>query len=254
MPTAIVTASDSGIGKATAVALARRGHDVGITWHTDEEGARGTAEEVRALGVRAEVRRLDLLQRDSVRPTIAELADALGGVDVLVNNAGTGSSTDALEMGLDEWQAILDVSLTGAFLAAQEAGARMVAAGRGGRIVNVTSVHEHVPLRGAAPYCAAKGGLGMLTKVLALELAEHGITVNSVAPGEIATPMTGAEDEDPHGIDRPGIPAGRPGDAWEIAEVIAFVASPEASYLTGQSVVVDGGMLLMAAMANQIAQ
>ena len=254
MPTAIVTASDSGIGKATAVALARRGHDVGITWHTDEEGARGTAEEVRAHGVRAEVRRLDLLQRDSVRPTIAELADALGGLDVLVNNAGTGSSTDALEMGLDEWQAILDVSLTGAFLAAQEAGARMVAAGRGGRIVNVTSVHEHVPLRGAAPYCAAKGGLGMLTKVLALELAEHGITVNSVAPGEIATPMTGAEDEDPHAIERPGIPAGRPGDAWEIAEVVAFVASPEASYLTGQSVVVDGGMLLMAAMANQIAR
>jgi len=253
MPSAIVTASDSGIGKATAVALARRGFDVGITWHTDEEGARATGEEVRATGARAEVRRLDLLQRDTVRPTIAELADALGGVDVLVNNAGTGSSTDALEMALDEWQAILDVSLTGAFLCAQEAGARMVAAGRGGRIVNVTSVHEHVPLRGAAPYCAAKGGLGMLTKVLALELAEHGVTVNSVAPGEIATPMTGAEDEDPSAMERPGIPAGRPGNAWEIAGVIAFVASPQASYLSGQSVVVDGGMLLMAAMANRIA-
>jgi NAD(P)-dependent dehydrogenase (short-subunit alcohol dehydrogenase family) len=154
-------------------------------------------------------------------------------------------------MELAEWQQVLDISLTGAFLAAQEAARRMVAAGSGGRIVNVTSVHEHVPLRGAAPYCAAKGGLGMLTKVLALELAEQGITVNSVAPGEIATPMTGAEDEDPHGIERPGIPAGRPGDAREIAAAIAWVASPEASYLTGQSIVVDGGMLLMAAMANQ---
>ena len=253
MPSAIVTASDSGIGKATAVALAQGGYDVGITWRSDEDGAHGTAREVEGHGRRAEVRRLDLLQRDTVRPTIGELADALGGVDVLVNNAGTGSATPALEMELAEWQEVLDVSLTGAFLAAQEAGGRMVAAGRGGRIVNVTSVHEHVPLRGAAPYCAAKGGLGMLTKVLALELAEHGITVNSVAPGEIATPMTGNEDVDARQVERPGIPAARPGDAFEIATVIAFVASSDASYMTGESVVVDGGMLLMAAMANQLA-
>ena len=254
MPCAIVTASDSGIGKSTAVALARRGFDVGITWHSDEAGARDTAAEVESAGRRAEVRRLDLVEQDAVRATVGELADALGGIDVLVNNAGEGSSTPALEMELAEWQAVLDISLTGAFLASQEAATRMVSAGRGGRIVNVTSVHEHVPLAGAAPYCAAKGGLGMLTKVLALELAPHGITVNSVAPGEIATPMTGAEDEDPGAIERPGIPAGRPGHADEIAATIAFVASPEASYLTGESIVVDGGMLLMAAMANQLIQ
>ena len=254
MPAAIVTASDSGIGKATAVALAARGFDLGITWHADQEGAEETAREVRAHERRAEVRRLDLLQRDTVRSTIAELCDALGGIDVLVNNAGEGSATDALEMTLGEWQSVLDVSLTGAFLASQEAGRRMVAAGAGGRIVNVTSVHEHVPLRGAAPYCAAKAGLGLLTKVMALELAEHGITVNAVAPGEIATPMTGGEDADPHTRPRPGIPAGRPGDAREIAATVAFLVSDEAAYLTGQSVVVDGGMLLMAAMANQMAQ
>jgi NAD(P)-dependent dehydrogenase (short-subunit alcohol dehydrogenase family) len=172
---------------------------------------------------------------------------------VLVNNAGQGTSTPALEISLDDWQRVLDISLTGAFLASQEAARRMVAAGEGGRIVNVTSVHEHVPLEGAAPYCAAKGGLGMLTKVLALELAEHGITVNSVAPGEIATPMTGNEDVDPRTVERPGIPAGRPGDAREIAATVAFLAAPEASYLTGQSIVVDGGMTLMAAVANQMA-
>jgi NAD(P)-dependent dehydrogenase (short-subunit alcohol dehydrogenase family) len=100
-------------------------------------------------------------------------------------------------------------------------------------------------------YCAAKGGLGLLTKVMALELAEHGITVNAVAPGEIATPMTGAEDEDPASIERPKIPAGRPGHAREIAFAIAYLASPEASYVSGESHVVDGGLLLMAAVANQ---
>jgi NAD(P)-dependent dehydrogenase (short-subunit alcohol dehydrogenase family) len=126
----------------------------------------------------------------------------------------------------------------------------MVAARRGGRIVNVTSVHEHVPLPGSAAYCAAKGGLGLLTKVMALELAEHGITVNAVAPGEIATPMTGQHEEDPHSNERPGIPARRPGDAREIAAAIAFLASAEASYVTGESFVVDGGLTLMAAVRN----
>jgi NAD(P)-dependent dehydrogenase (short-subunit alcohol dehydrogenase family) len=251
MPSAIITASDSGIGKATAVALAGQGHDVGITWHADEGGARATAEEARAAGVRAEVRRLDLLQRDTVAPTIAELADALGGVDVLVNNAGQGTSTPALELSLDDWQRVLDISLTGAFLASQVAARRMIQAGRGGRIVNVTSVHEHVPLEGSSSYCAAKGGLGLLTKVMALELAPHGITVNAVAPGEIATPMTGNEDVDPATVERPAIPVGRPGDAHEIAALVAFLASPEASYITGESVVADGGLLLMAAVANQ---
>ena len=124
-------------------------------------------------------------------------------------------------------------------------------AGTGGRIVNVTSVHEHVPLVHSSAYCAAKGGLGLLTKVMALELAEHGITVNAVAPGEIATPMTGNEDADVDAIERPGIPAKRPGDAREIAAAIAFLASRDAAYVTGESLVIDGGMLLMAAQANQ---
>ena len=120
-----------------------------------------------------------------------------------------------------------------------------------GRIINVTSVHEHVPLKGSSAYCAAKGGLGLLTKVMALELAEHGITVNSIAPGEIATRMTGNEDIDPHTEDRPMIPAGRPGYAREIADFVVFLASPQASYATGGSFVVDGGLMLMAAVANQ---
>jgi NAD(P)-dependent dehydrogenase (short-subunit alcohol dehydrogenase family) len=248
---AIVTGSESGIGRATAVALAERGFDVGITWHRSADDGRSAAAEVESHGRRAEVRELDLSEFGTVQSTIGELADALGGVDALVNNAGLGIGKPFLEMDLDEFRHVIDVDLTGQFLAAQEAARRMVAAGNGGRIVNVTSVHEHVPLRHAAPYCAAKGGLGMLTKVMALELAEHGITVNAIAPGEIATPMTGAHDVDPHTIERKFIPAGRPGDAREIAAFIAFLCSPEASYATGESIVVDGGLLLMAAVANQ---
>jgi NAD(P)-dependent dehydrogenase (short-subunit alcohol dehydrogenase family) len=252
MPVAIVTGSDSGIGKATAVALAERGFDVGITWHEDEDGARETAREAQAKGARAEVRRLDLAQLETVQATIGGLADALGRIDVLVNNAGTGASTPFLEMTLDEWRHVIDVDLTGAYLAGQEAARRMVQQGDGGRIINVTSVHEHVPLAGSSAYCAAKGGLGLLTKTMALELAEHGILVNAVAPGEIATPMTAQEDADVEQEERQGIPLGRPGDAREIAAAIAFLASPGASYATGASFVFDGGMLLMPAMANQL--
>ncbi|MBW3652335.1 MAG: SDR family oxidoreductase [Actinobacteria bacterium] len=249
--TAIVTGSDSGIGRATAVALAERGLDIGVTWHSDEDGAEGTAREVRGLGRRAEVVRLDAARPEEAAGVIGELADALGGVDVLVNNAGTGHLSSVLEVTLDEWREVVDTDLIGAFVIAQEAARRMVAAGRGGRIVNVTSVHEHVPLVGAVAYVAAKHALGGVTKVMALELAEHGITVNSIAPGEIATPMTGNEDVDPHAVDRPAIPLARPGDAREIAAAIAHLASPEASYTTGASLVVDGGMLLTAALANQ---
>jgi NAD(P)-dependent dehydrogenase (short-subunit alcohol dehydrogenase family) len=247
---AIVTGASSGIGKATAVLLARQGYDLGLTWNTDGPGIEGTVDEAGSAGARVAVRQVDLDDPTAGARAVDELADELGRVDVLVNNAGTGASTPFLEHTLDDWRHVLDVDLTAAFLGMQAAARRMVAQGDPGRIVAVTSVHEHVPKVGSSAYCAAKGGLGLLVKVAALELAEHGITVNAVAPGEISTKMTGQQDEDPTTNDRPGLPAGRPGDADEIAHAIAYLASPQASYTTGESLVVDGGLLLMAAEAN----
>jgi NAD(P)-dependent dehydrogenase (short-subunit alcohol dehydrogenase family) len=248
--TAIVTASDSGIGRATAVALAAAGLNIGVTWHSDEAGAQDTAAEVRAAGVKAEIAHLDTSDLGSCGDVIDELAGRLGGVDVFVNNAGTGSATLALDMTIEQWRHVLATDLDGAFACLQRAARRMVSAGNGGRLIAVTSVHEHQPRAGSAAYDAAKHGLGGLMKTLALELGQYGITANCVAPGEIATPMTGQEDRNPHDEARPGIPLGRPGDAREIAAVIAFLASPQASYVTGASWPVDGGMLQMGPQAG----
>lgn len=247
-PVAIVTGSDSGIGKESAKELAENGFDLGITYHTDEAGANETLEDVRAVGRKGEVRRLDLTELPGAADVIDDLADALGGVDVLVNNAGTGDPTrEFLKLPYEEWRQVIATNLSGAFLCAQRAARRMVDAGNGGRIINITSVHEHIPRTGASAYCSSKGGLGLLTKVMAMELAQYGILVNAVAPGEISTPMTGAEDEDPTAIERSNLPLGRPGHAREIAAWVAFLASERSSYATGSSFVVDGGLMLMAA-------
>ncbi|MBN9748291.1 SDR family oxidoreductase [Amycolatopsis sp. A1MSW2902] len=248
--TAVVTGADSGIGRAVAVALAGGGVDVGITWHTDETGAQETAAEAREQGVAAHVRQLDLTDLPTAASAVDDLADELGGVDVLVNCSGTGSSELAMDMDFDTWRGVVDVDLHGVFVCSQRSARHMIDAGRGGRIITITSVHEHVPRVGAAPYCAAKAGAGALTQVLALELAEYRITVNSVAPGEISTPMTGQTDVDPRDQERPGIPLGRPGHAREVAAAVAFLATPAAGYITGASLVVDGGLMRMGAQAG----
>lgn len=247
----VVTGADSGIGKASAVALAAPGREVGLTWHQDRDGVERTAEEVRAAGATAHVRQLDLTDPQTGGAVVDDLAEAMGGVDALVMSSGTGSSTLLLDMAYAEWRQVVSVDLDGAFCCLQAAARHMVAAGTGGRIVAITSVHEHAPRVGAGPYCAAKGGLGLLVKVAAIELAEHGITVNAVAPGEIATPMTGQEDESVMaGKERPGIPVARPGDAREIAATVAFLCGPQAGYVNGASWAMDGGMLQMGPQAG----
>jgi NAD(P)-dependent dehydrogenase (short-subunit alcohol dehydrogenase family) len=248
---AIITGSDSGIGKATAIRLARDGFHVGVAWYGDREGAEGTAREVESEGGRAILAELDVTDFERAPDTIEEMARELGGLDVFVNNAGGGETYPFLEFPLDAWQRVLDLNLTGAFVCAQRAARIMVESGTEGRIVNITSVHEHIPLREQAAYCAAKGGLGLLTQAMALELGEHGITFNAIAPGEIATPLTGAADEDPSEHERPALPAGRRGHAFEIAELVAFLVHPDARYATGSSFVVDGGLMLTAGEFNR---
>ena len=252
MPVAIITGANSGIGRATAVMLAARGFDIGITWHADADGARDTVAECEAHGVRTAARSMDLEADVGQAAVVDELADALGGVDVFVNNAGGGHPAPVLDLGLGDWQRTIDLDLTGAFLCLQRAGRRMADQGRGGRLIAITSIHEHLPLRDNAAYGAAKGGLGMLMKSLALELGPLGITANAVAPGEIATKMTGQEDEDPRaGGEQRDLPVPRPGHAREIAAAVAFLASPEGAYTTGHSLLVDGGMALMGPLANR---
>jgi NAD(P)-dependent dehydrogenase (short-subunit alcohol dehydrogenase family) len=241
---ALVTGASSGIGRATALALANRGFDLALTYRSRETEAAEVAGQVRARGRAAVVGRLDLANLEEVEQRVAQLTDALGGVDVLVNNAGINRRKRALDESLESWAQVVGVDLTAPWLCARTAARRMIDAGHGGRIINVTSVLASAPLDGGGAYCAAKAGLDALTRVMALELAPHAITVNSVAPGHTLTPMNFDDVElAASEIFRPVIPLSRPADPTEIAAGIAFLASPEASYVTGTSLLVDGGLL-----------
>lgn len=239
----IVTASDSGIGKKCALLLAQQGYDVGITWHSDEQGAQETADLVRGVGRRAETVQLDLANLPDGAAGIDELISRFGRVDALVNNAGAMSKNPFLDVTLEEWRKLFTVDVDGAFLCSQKVARAMISQGEGGRIVNITSVHEHTPLPEACAYTAAKHALGGLTKSMAMELVHHKILVNAVAPGAIATPMNDMKEGDGAGSKIPEIPLGRAGDTEEIASLVAWLCSESASYTTGQSFIVDGGFM-----------
>ena len=245
---AIVTGGSSGIGKATAIRLGREGASVCVNYFSDHE--QGDAEAVVAEARKAGAPNAIAVQGDvgaeaDAAALVAKAREAFGGVDLLVNNAGIEKQVALLELELAEWERVLRTNLTGSFLCLREAAKAMADAG-GGAIVNMSSVHEFIPWPGFAHYCASKGGLKLLMETAARELAPKGIRVLNVAPGAIVTPINRFVLDDPeakHAVESE-IPLGRMGQPEEIAATVAWAASGEASYLTGTTIVVDGGMSL----------
>ncbi len=244
---AIVTGASSGIGEATAKRFGAEGASVCVNYYSDHE--RKTAEEVATAveqgGGRGIAIQGDVGREEDVERMVADTVKEFGGLDVLVNNAGIEKQIPLLEMSLADWNAVIQTNLTGAFLCLREAG-KAIAEGGGGVIVNMSSVHEFIPWPGFAHYCSSKGGMKLLMETAARELAAKKIRVLNIAPGAIATPINKFVLDDPeaeHAVESE-IPLGRMGDPEEIAAAVAWAVSDEASYLTGTTIVVDGGMSL----------
>jgi glucose 1-dehydrogenase len=244
---AIVTGASSGIGRATALRLGREGTSVCVNYYSDKES--GDAEAVvKALaqaGGTAIAVRADVGDEGAVTAMVAEAVAAFDGLDLLVNNAGIEKQAPLLEMSLELWSSVIATNLTGAFLCMREAG-KVMAKGGGGVIVNMSSVHEFIPWPGFAHYCASKGALKLLAQTAARELAGKKIRVVNIAPGAIATPINNFVLDDPeakHAVESE-IPLGHMGEPEQIAAAVAWAASAQADYVTGTTIVVDGGMSL----------
>ncbi len=237
---ALVTGANTGIGLAIAERFLAGGWKLGYATQDNERKHEGPFEELRSRYGDGRIHWIWGSIADTKVPErlVAETVDALGSLDALVNNAGLSTAKPFLELTPDDFDLTFSVDVRGSFLAAQAAARQMKEHG-GGSIVNITSVHEHIPRPDFAVYAAAKAALGMLTRNAALELAQFGIRVNSVAPGVIATPRNEA---DAHRLD-PEVPLGRPGKPEEVAALVAWLCSEEATYVTGASYVIDGGMI-----------
>jgi glucose 1-dehydrogenase len=245
---AVVTGSDSGIGRAIAAELAAAGADVCVTYHTDEAGAAETRGMVEAAGRRALVLQVDVREESEVERMFDETARHLSVPDILVNNAAINADgTHVAEMTTEDWDRTLRTNLYGPFFACRRFIRERRGRGGGGRIINITSVHEEIPMKGAGAYDATKGGLRMLTRTLALELAPDRITVNNIAPGMILTPMNQEALDDPAAREEQTrhIPWQRAGRPEEVARLALYLASVDAEYVTGSSFFIDGGLRMM---------
>lgn len=242
----LVTGASAGIGKATARLLAQRGYDVAITYRSGADAAAALVSEIQALGRRAHSVQLDLDDPRAAEAAVRQCDERLGGLTGLVNNAAIDHRCAFIDDDLADWERVLRVDLLGPVVAARTAAQLMIARGTRGAIVNITSVLDRLPVAGGGAYCAAKAALALATEVMALELCAHGIRVNALAPGHTTTPQNfGPQEIDPRGGDYPEIPAGRPAQARETAEAIAYLLSDAASYVTGSRLLVDGGLTLV---------
>ncbi|MBQ6246875.1 MAG: 3-oxoacyl-[Kiritimatiellae bacterium] len=240
--TAIVTGAGSGIGKAIALELASRGCDVAVCGRRLEP-VQATAAEITALGRRAYAASADVSNGESVTAFVAEVLKAFGHIDILVNNAGLTRDNLLIRMSEEEWDAVLGTNLKGAFLLSK-AVARPMMKQRSGAIVNISSVVGLIGNPGQCNYAASKAGLIALTQSMAKELASRNIRVNAVAPGFIVSQMTDAIPDDLKSAMLAQIPAGRFGQVTDIAKAVAFLAGPDASYITGQTLSVNGGLVM----------
>jgi glucose 1-dehydrogenase len=242
---AIVTGGDSGIGHAIAVELGRQGSAVTVNFHKNADAAEATVKAIEAAGGRGRAQQADVSSVADIQALVDETVKAFGRLDIMVNNAGMETRTSVLDTTERQFDLVIGVDLKSAFFGVQAAAKQMIAQGGGGRIINISSIHEDWPMPGNAPYCAAKGGVRMLTRTAGVELAPHGVTVVGVAPGAVHTPIDEVTLSDPKARARleAAIPLGRVAEPEEIAAVVAFLASDRASYGTATTVVVDGGMM-----------
>ena len=242
---AIVTGGNSGIGKAIVLALAAQHANVVIDFVVDPDATDALEQQIVSLGGQAIGVKADVSKVEELQALIDATVKAFGQLDVMVNNAGIETRTSVLDTTEDQYERVMEINLKSAFFGTQLAAKQMIAQGGGGRIINVTSVHEDWPMPGNTPYCVSKGGMRMLTRTAGVELGPHGVLVVGVGPGAVETPINTVTMSDPARLRTldAAIPIGRMAKASEIGNVVAFLAGDHASYLTATTVFADGGIM-----------
>ncbi len=242
---ALVTGSAQGIGQAIAIRLAQEGADIIVDDRALGQSAQDTADAITALGRRVHMIQGDLANTEDDRRVITEGVEKMGKIDILVNNAGVEKHADFWDVTEKDFDFVLQINLRGTFFITQDFVNHLRATNRPGRVINISSVHEELPFPHFSTYCASKGALKMLCRDLAVELGPLGITVNNIAPGAIATPINTALLNNPQllALLESKIPLGRLGKPDDVSGLAAFLASDDASYVTGATFVVDGGLL-----------
>ena len=241
---ALVTGAASGIGKAIALRFAREGAKVAINTRPGGNDGKPVLDEARRTSPDSFLAPASVDNREQVEGMMNDIVQRLGRIDIVVNNAGIEIQKPFLEATDEEWNKVISVNLFGSYLVSQVAARQMVKQGPGGKLIFISSVHEDIPFVGYTSYCASKGGIRMMMRNLAMELAEHRINVNNIAPGAIATPINQKVLDNPQEKENAisEIPWGRFGRPEEVAAVAVFLASSESNYVTGSTYYVDGGL------------
>ena len=242
---AIVTGGNTGIGKSIVLALAYAGANIVIDYIADPQATEDLEKQVAALGDKAIGVEADVSKVNDLQTLVDAAVKSFGRLDIMVNNAGVETRTSVLDTTEAQYEKVLEINLKSAFFGTQLAAKQMIAQGDGGRIINITSVHEDWPMPGNTPYCLSKGGVRMLTRTAGVELGPHGITVVGVGPGAVATPINTSTMNDPAKMKTldAAIPLGRMADPEEVGSVVAFLAGDGASYITATTVFADGGIM-----------